>query len=129
MRLTVFDQVNTLKSLHDGLQDSVREMAINYDILRNRIGSISDKIISQYLLKVKALSRGVSDFPLGMVGEKTQGMLLFTVRILGIGLSSARKAGDVTVALLVNNVEIPECMGFLTKDRRENMTTLIFHLR
>ena len=44
MRLTVFDQINTLKSLHDGLQDNVRERAINYDILRNRIGSISDKI-------------------------------------------------------------------------------------
>ena len=74
------------------------------------------KFISQYLLKVKALSRGLSDFPLGMVGEKTQGMLMFPVHILGMSLSSARKAGDVTVVLLVNNVEIPECMGFLTKD-------------
>ena len=54
---------------------------------------------------------------------------MFPVRILGMSLSSARKAGDVTVVLLVNNVEIPECMAFLTKDRQENMTTLIFHLR
>ena len=34
-----------------------------------------------------------------------------------MGLSSARKAGNVTVALLVNNVEIPECRVSLTNDR------------
>ena len=59
--------------------------------------------------------------------EKTQGMLLFLVRILGMGLSSARKAGDVTVALLANNVKIPECTGFLTNDRlrkRDNFDIL-----
>ena len=50
------------------------------------------KFISQYLLKVKA-------------GYVT----MFPVRILGMGLSSARNADDVTVALLINNVELPDC--------------------
>ena len=34
---------------------------------------------------------------------------MFPVRILGMGLSIARKAVNVIVALLVNNVEHPEC--------------------
>ena len=56
--------------------------------------------------------------PLGMLEEKTQGMLLcFPVRILGMGLSSTRRASDVTVALLVNIVEIPECSVSLTNNR------------
>ena len=50
------------------------------------------EFISQYLLKVKA-------------GYVT----MFPVRILGMGLSSARNADDVTVALLINNVELPDC--------------------
>ena len=49
--------------------------------------------------------------------------------ILGMGMSSARKADDVTVALLMNKIEIPECKVSLTNDRQESMIILIFHLR
>ena len=60
-------------------------MAIGHDLLRNEIGSISDKIN----LKIFAESKGAltwgEHLPLGMVGEKTQGMLLcFPVCILGM---------------------------------------------
>ena len=51
------------------LQDSVCEVAINYDVLRSRKGSISEK---NYLTTFA----GMSDLPMEMVGEKTQGMLL-----------------------------------------------------
>ena len=35
-----------------------------------------------------------------------------------MGMSSARNAYGVTVALLVNNIEIPECKVSLTNDRQ-----------
>ena len=54
---------------------------------------------------------------------------MFPLRILGMGLSSARKAGDVTVALLINNVEIPECRVLSLTIDQESMTILILHLR
>ena len=37
--------------------------------------------------------------------------------ILGMGLSSTRRAIDVNVALLVNIVEIPKCSDSLTNNR------------
>ena len=73
MRLTVFDQINTLKSLHDGLQDSVREMAINYDVLRNRIGSISDKIYLTIFAESKGALTWVERFSFGNVGREDTG--------------------------------------------------------
>ena len=76
------------------------------------------KSISHYLLKAKALSRGMSDFSFGNGGrEDTRYVTMFPVHVLGMGLSSSRKAGDVTVALLVNNVEIQEYRASLTNDR------------
>ena len=39
MRLIVFNQINTLKSMRAGLQDSVRKVPIGHDVLRNEIGS------------------------------------------------------------------------------------------
>ena len=51
----------------------------------------------------------MSDFPLVMAGGKTQGMLpWFPACIVGMGLSSARRTTDITVALLLNNVEVKE---------------------
>ena len=44
MRIIVFSQINTLKSMLAGLQDSIREVAIGHDVLRHEIGSINDKI-------------------------------------------------------------------------------------
>ena len=61
------------------------------------------------MLKVKLLSHGVSDFPLVMAGGKTQGRLpWFPACIVGMGLSSARRTTGITVALLLNNVEVEE---------------------
>ena len=54
---------------------------------------------------------------------------MFPLRILGMGLSSARKAGGLTVALLINNVEIPECRVLSLTIDQESMTILILHLR
>ena len=93
-------------------------MAIGHDLLRNEIGSISDKINLKIFAESKGALRWGEHLPLGMVGEKTQGMLLcFPVCILGMGLSSTRRASDVTVALLVNNVEIPKCSVSLANNR------------
>ena len=87
------------------------------------------KFVSQYLLKVKALTWG-ERFSFGNGGRDVTGYItIFPVRILGMSLSSARKAGDVTVALPVNYVEIPECMVYLNNDRPKKHDILIFHLR
>ena len=128
MKLIVLNQINTIKS---GLQDSVREVAINYDVLQNRIGSISDKIYLTFFVESKGAIMCGERFSFGNGRREDTGYVtMFPVCILGVGLSSARNSGDVTVALFVNNVEIPECIGVLsiTTDLKR-MTILIFHLR
>ena len=131
MKLIVLNQINTIKSLHGGLQDSVREVAINYDVLQNRIGSISDKIYLTLFVESKGAIMCGERFSFGNGRREDTGYVtMFPVCILGMGLSSARNSGDVTVALFVNNVEIPECIGVLsiTTDQKR-MTILILHLR
>ena len=56
-------------------------------------------------------------------------LLCFLYVSLGMGLSSARKAGDVTVALLVNNFEIPGCRFLSLMIDQESKTFLMFNLR
>ena len=56
-------------------------------------------------------------FSFGNGGSEDTGYItMVPVRILGMGMSSARKAGDVTVVVIVNNVDIPECKVSLTND-------------
>ena len=93
-------------------------MAINYGVLQNRIGSISDKIYLTIFAEIEGAFTWGERFSFGNGGREDTGYVtMFPVRILGMGLSSARKAGDVTAALLINNVEIPECRVSLTIHR------------
>ena len=87
MRGILFNQINTLKRMYDGLQDSGREVAINYDVLRNRIGSISGNIhLTLYAESKGALTWG-ERFSFGNGGREDTGYFtMFPVRILGMGL-------------------------------------------
>ena len=90
MRLIVLNQINTIKSLQSGLQDSVREVAINYDVLRNRICSISDKIYLTLFAESKGALMWGERFSFGNGGREDTGYVtMFPVCILGMGLSSA----------------------------------------
>ena len=74
MRLTVFNQMNTLRSMHAELQYIFQGVAFGHDALLNTIGNINDKNYHKIIFfKVKTLSHGVSDFPLGVAEVKTQG--------------------------------------------------------
>ena len=85
MRRTVFDQINTLKSLHVGLQDSVREMAINYDISRNRIGSISVKIYLTIFAESKGALTWGERFSFGNGGREDTGYVTVSCGYLRYG--------------------------------------------
>ena len=113
-----FNQNHTLKSMHAGLQDSVREVAISHDVLRNKIGSISDKMYRTIFAESKGALKLGERFSSGNGGREDSGYVtMFPACILGMGLSLARRAGDITVALLVNNVDIQEYSFSLTYDR------------
>ena len=104
--------------MHDGLQDSACEVAINYDVLQNRISSNNDKIYLTIFAESKGAQTWNERFSFGNDGrEDIWYVTMFPERILCMCLYFARKAGDVTVALLVNYVEIPKCRVSLTKDR------------
>ena len=86
-------------------------------MLQNRIG-ISDTIYLTIFAESKgALTWGERFSFVNGGREDTEHVTMFPIRILCMGLSSAGKAGDVTVALLVNNVKIPECRVSLTNYR------------
>ena len=70
-------------------------------LLRNEIGSISDKIYRTIFAESKDALTWGEQFSFGNEGREDTGYVtIFPVRILGMGLSSARKAGNVTGALL-----------------------------
>ena len=95
--------------MYAGLQDSVREVAISHDVLRNEIGSISDKMYRTIFAESKGAPKLGERFSSGNGGREDSGYVtMFPACILGMGLSLARRAGDITVALLVNNVDIQE---------------------
>ena len=92
-----------------GLQDSVCEVAINYDVLQNRIGSICDKIYLTIFAKSKgALTWGEQFSIENGEREDTGYITTFPASILRMGLLSARRPDDVTAALLENNSEAQE---------------------
>ena len=101
--------------MHAGLQRSVRKVAINYDVLQNGIGRFSDKIYLTIFAESKGALMWGEQFSFVNGGREDTGhVTMFPVRILGMGLLTARKACDVTVALLLNNVKIPEWWVSLT---------------
>ena len=91
MRLIVFYQINTLKSQHAGLQDSIYEVAIGHDVLQN-----CDKICLIIFAESKGALMWGERFSFGNGGREDTGYVtMFLTRIYGMGLSSARKAGVV----------------------------------
>ena len=88
------------------------------------------KFISQYLLKVKALSHGVGDLPFKMVGGKTQGMLprfqceYFVSVCCQLDGLAMLPLLSLKIMLRFKNI------AFLSPTiDQESMTILIFHLR
>ena len=102
----------------DRLQDNVREVAITYDVLRNRMGSISDKIY----LTIFTESKGALTWGKIFLWEwlerrhRVPYVTMFPVRIL-------------CIALLVYNARLQN-VGFLSlMIDQESMKILIFPLR
>ena len=72
--------------MHAGLQDSVREVAIGHDILRNEIGSIRDKIYLTIFAESKdALTLGERFFFWNGEREVKGYVTMFPVRISRYG--------------------------------------------
>ena len=70
-------------------------------LLRNEIGSISDKIHRTIFAESNGALTWGGQFSFGNGGREDTGYVtMFPVRILGMGLSSARKTDNVTGALL-----------------------------
>ena len=76
-RLIVFNQINTLKSIHAGLQRSVREVAIDHDVLRNEISNISDKIYLTIFAESKGALTWGERFSFGNGGREDTGYCVF----------------------------------------------------
>ena len=78
--------------MYDGLQDSGREVAINYDVLQNRIGSIRDNIYLTIYAESKGALTWSGRLSFGNGGREDTGYVtMFPVRILGRGLSFSLK--------------------------------------
>ena len=79
--------INTLNSMHAGLQDSVREVVMCHGVLQNEIGSISDNIYLTIYSESKGALTWGERFSFGNGGREDTGyVIMFPVRIFGMGL-------------------------------------------
>ena len=87
MRGIVFNQINTVKNMHARLHDCVREVAINHDVLQNKVGSISDKIYLTIFAEGKGALAWVEQFYFESdMREDTAYDTMVSVCILGMGM-------------------------------------------
>ena len=104
MRGQAFSQINNLNDRHTGLQNTVREMHINHRLLYNKVENIPDKKIISICAESKGPLQNNEVFSFGNGGKEVGvGYVMnFPGQILGIGLSSKRLKGDVSVVVSIN---------------------------
>ena len=97
-------QINDLSIEYSGLQNTVREMNINHRLLYNKVENIPDKNIISIFAESKGILQKNEVFSFGNGGkEEGVGYIMnFPGQILGIGLSSKRLLGDVSVVVSIN---------------------------
>ena len=104
MRGQAFSQINNLNDRHTELQNTVREMHINHRLLYNKVENIPDKKIISICAESKGPLQNNEVFSFGNGGREVGvGYVMnFPGQILGIGLSSKRLKGDVSVVVSIN---------------------------
>ena len=104
MRGQAFSQINNLNDRHTGLQNTVREIHINHRLLYNKVENIPDKKIISICAESKGPLQNNEVFSFGNGGREVGvGYVMnFPGQILGIGLSSKRLKGDVSVVVSIN---------------------------
>ena len=104
MRGQALSQINNLNDRNTGLQNTVREMHIDHRLLRNEVENIPDKKIISICAESKGPLQNNEVFSFGNGGKEAGvGYVMnFPGQILGIGLSSKRLKGDVSVVVSIN---------------------------
>ena len=107
LRGGVYSQIGVLNDRHNGLQDNVRKILISNTFLHDKVEHIPDrKIISICAESKGALERGeVLSFGNGGRETGVGYVMNFRGQILGMGLSSKRTKGDVSVIVSINGNE------------------------
>ena len=108
-RNVLFQQINAQVNRHNELRDSVKELTINNSLLQNSINNMKD-IISIFAESKGALVENeVFSFGNGGRADGAGYVMMRRGRILGIGLASKRKSGEVAVGISVNEKLLPGC--------------------
>ena len=95
-------EINNQTDIYNGLQDRFQDLNIKHYKLKN---SITDKRVITLSAETKgALEKGEL-FSFGNGGRSGGYVCMFPGKILGMGLYSDRKYGDVNVAIIVNGKE------------------------
>lgn len=104
MRSQAFTQINTLNDRHTGLQDRFRDMYVNHRLLYNKVDNMSDRKLISICAESKGSLQKNEVFGFGNGGREVGvGYVMnFPGQIIGVGLSSKRTKGDVSVAIAIN---------------------------
>ena len=104
MRSQAFTQINTLNDRHTELQNRVRDVYLKHQLLYNKVENTSDKKLISICAESKGPLQKNEVFSFGNGGREVGvGYVMnFPGQILGLGLSSKRTKGDVSVVVSIN---------------------------
>ena len=95
-------EINNQTDRYNGLQDRFQDLNIKHYLLQN---SITDKRVITLAAETKGGIENGELFSFGNGGRSGGYVCMFPGKILGMGLYSDRKKGDVNVAIIVNGKE------------------------
>ena len=104
-RKTVLERLNLYNEQRNNLQDRVRNMYVEHRLLANKLENLSDKRVIVVIAETKGSLQKGELFSFGNGGKSSGYVCNFPANIFGMSLSCERKAGDITVAILVNGKE------------------------
>ena len=110
-RKSMWEQINTQTDRHNQLQERLRELTINNRLLQNSVERLKDTSVISIFAESKGAIIENEIFSFGNGGrERRAGYVMMRQgRILGIGLSSKRRSGEVSVGISVNDKILPNC--------------------
>jgi predicted RNase H-like nuclease (RuvC/YqgF family) len=126
-RNTMLEQINTQTDRYNQLQDRLRDLTINNHLLRNNVENMKDSHVISILAESKGALLENEVFSFGNGGRESGAgyVMMRRGRILGIGLSSKRQSGEVSVSISVNEKILPGCEITLntTLRKHDNFST------
>jgi len=110
-RTVIFEQINTQVDRHKQLQDRLRELTIDNRLIQNKVDNFKDNMVISIFAESKGTILQNEIFSFGNGGREAGAgyVMMRRGQLLGIGLSSKRQNGVVSVGISVDGTLLDGC--------------------